>query len=204
MKKLIIYIILLISVLKIDIIVGQGSCNAALIGISACCAELHVDVGPNCPFVNKIEIDLNGNLPFTGTVSSLNTIAPGTTGTLNATNDFITFTNPTYFSSFGNVVIAEICFENVNNGAVVPTITTFNDVPPASNSICCSDILEFIAACPTPQEWKKTYSNPEDETVNCMKAFNDGVYLAGKKYINGVPYATFMKFNIQTLSLIHI
>ena len=203
MKKLIIYIILLITGLKIEITLGQGSCNSALIGVSACCAELHIDVGPNCPFVDKIEIDLNGNLPFTGTVVSLNTIDPGTTGTLNSpANDFITFTNPTYFSSLGNVVVAEICFEHVNNGAVAPTITVSNAMPPSASPVCCTDIIEFIASCPSPEEWKKIYGDTEEEAVNRIKAFNDGVYVAGFKEVNGVDFASFAKFDITNGNLL--
>lgn len=52
-----------------------------------------------------------------------------------------------------------------------------------------------------PVLFDKIYGNAEENRPTVIKAFNDGIYVAGSRFIAGAEYATFTKFDLTTGAL---
>ena len=120
---------------------------------------------------------------------------------------FISFPTGTYLWDFGNGATSTLrnpTYTYFQIGTYTVTLDYDDGFGCAGQTIAQVNIVNdpncnFI---PPPGEWKKLYGSTEEETVHKVKAFNDGVYVAGFKRDMGIEYATFTKFDITNGNLL--
>lgn len=85
--------------------------------------------------------------------------------------------------------------------AVGLTTVTYTAVDGSGNTANCTvDIT--VLPCPFPGDFEKIYGDTAYSVPTRVKAFSDGVYVAGQTRISGQTYATFSKFDINNGTLI--
>jgi len=208
MKNSFLYIIsvaiLLASTLTLT---AQSQCNiqVGLTTTSSCCAKLEITVPSTCTntFINTITIDSDA---FPITQAQMNS-ATGF-GSISASiidPYFVEFNSP--YNLAGPTIlgtkqeIGEICFTESVNTVIEVEITI-----PDANSPTGLDVFNgkrgIKSYCPKAEEFKKLHGSAENEYPNRIKAFQDGVFVIGKKEINTVPHAFIAKFDITSGNLL--
>ena len=184
---------------------SQCFCSATILPVNDCCGELQVFFDVNCDptaVYTQITIDPTFAPPFSGKVESVTFSVPGFTSSIDPVTGIATLTysgNIASIQPLGTTfAIGTVCFKD----APGPVVTSNISVANPSNGLECGDVAETPINCPPPGDWAKIYGDTLDNRPSKVKAFTDGVYVAGYVDLNGSLYGTMSKFNIQTGALV--
>ncbi|MCB0641823.1 MAG: hypothetical protein KDC44_09300, partial [Phaeodactylibacter sp.] len=178
---------------------------ATIIPVNDCCGELQLFFDPGCDpaaFYNQIVIDPTFAPPYTGRVESMTFNVPGFSAGIDPITGIATLVytgNLVAIQPLGSIItIGTVCFEDVPG----PVVTTDIKVTNPATGEECGDVAEVPLNCPPPGYWAKVYGDTLDNRPSKVKAFTDGVYVAGYQELGGSVYGTISKLNIQTGALV--
>jgi hypothetical protein len=183
----------------------QSCCDAQIVPISDCCAELQIIFDVNCPGTpdyRDIYINSNFNPAAAAEIDSWTdaSTSPVITGAIiNGGTLLALNANTNLYNPIGvPITLGTICFKNATSNIAVTSIAVVDN---SSGNHTCEGISETALNCPPVGYWSKIYGDTLDNRPSKVKAFTDGVYVAGYQNLNGTVYATMSKFNIQTGAL---
>jgi PKD repeat protein len=179
------------------------TCDILLEDVGNCCYELKLnfsDTSCNQLFFNQITVNSNFFSGFTCEIVSVASALSTVTASINATNDLATFSSSvnlvTPASLSGYVTIGTICFANAPAGLTAFDLIASSTLPPA---VQCGVQAEFVITCQTAPPitpWDQLCGDTAYNSPTKIKAFDDGVYLAGVRRHNDLNYATFSKYDL--------
>ncbi|WP_083937196.1 HYR domain-containing protein [Lewinella cohaerens] len=185
---------------------AQCSCDAQIVPTSDCCGDLELFFGPNCDpstsLYDQLVIDPTVLPAFSGKVESVTINLPGFSTTIDPITGIATISysgNLVGLTAPGTVItLGVVCFEDLSAGVVTSQVTVSN---PSGEQ--CGGFTETPLNCPNAAPWAKLYGDTLDNRPARIKAFTDGVYVAGYQVdMSGVVYPTMSKFSVTSGALV--
>lgn len=177
--------------------------------IDSCCFDVlfcHNQILPSCSLpaqYGPLTIYTNGNPFATGDISSVTSSAPSiVTATMQTVNQAVFTSN---FVSLGlncspKFNLGRICLSSAPSGFVNFSAVIGQPGNPCDIPLITSQFM--VPPCTNPALFEKVYGDANDNRPTAVKAFGDGVYVAGYRVVGGMDYGTFSKFDLNNGSLV--
>ncbi|MBK9335769.1 MAG: hypothetical protein IPM98_03940 [Lewinellaceae bacterium] len=214
MKK--IFTLLFLSLLAASKVAAQCACDFVIDfepdPNNQCCFEVYYcnNGGPACTpglNFNELHIYTNSNISFTepiaGVTASFSGITAVQAGTFEAvfTGDFGAYSQ----ECVSRIHIGQICLGGGSQPSVGVEFSAQMNIPNGAGlcSLTVSNTTFDIYDCEAPPAlFEKLYGDSSENRPTAIKAFGDGIYVAGYRVVNGEDYGTFAKFDLSTGALV--